>query len=113
MNKEIEKTEIIARDLLKETRILDFLHPSIQKLIQVKGWKKIPDRVEQIKQVYNFVRDEILFGYNESDEIPDPDSFYKEHGQELGVIKIFVYQHIARHMINRNIQNIRNTGVNA
>lgn len=37
----------------------------------------------------------------------------KEHGQELGGIKIFVYQHIARHMTNRNIQNIRNTGVNA
>ena len=48
---------------LKETRMLDYSNSSIQELIKSKSWKKI-EGYERIKNIYNFVRDEILFGYN-------------------------------------------------
>lgn len=54
---------------LKETKILDYSHSSIQALVEKKGWKQL-DMIPQIKAIYNFVRDEILFGYNTSDDIP-------------------------------------------
>ncbi len=33
------------------------------------GWKELSD-FEKIRDIYNFVRDEILFGYNVDDGIP-------------------------------------------
>ena len=53
---------------LEETRILDFSNPTIQQLIKEKKWGNL-DKLERIKSVYNFVRDEILFGYNSGDDI--------------------------------------------
>ena len=53
---------------LKETCMLDYSNPAIQELIQKKKWKKL-DEFERIKGIYNFVRDDILFGYNEDDAI--------------------------------------------
>ncbi|PIE51347.1 hypothetical protein CSA37_12435 [Candidatus Fermentibacteria bacterium] len=37
----------------------------------------------------------------------DPDSFYKKHGSNLRGIKAFIYKHIARKFINRNVSAIR------
>ena len=54
---------------LRETRMLDYSNPSIQELIKSRGWKEIED-FERIKSIYNYVRDEILFGYNIDDDIP-------------------------------------------
>lgn len=54
---------------LKETKILDYSNASIQKLLEQREWKKL-DTVAGIKAIYNFVRDEIKFGYNISDDIP-------------------------------------------
>ena len=53
---------------LRETEMLDYSNPIIQNLIQKKQWKKL-DEFERIKEIYNFVRDDILFGYNEDDAI--------------------------------------------
>lgn len=53
---------------LKETCMLDYSNPEIQELIQKKKWKEL-DEFERIKAIYNFVRDDILFGYNEDDAI--------------------------------------------
>lgn len=53
----------------KETPMLDYLNPAIQKLIQSRKWKEI-DEFERIQSIYNYVRDEILFGYNTDDSIP-------------------------------------------
>lgn len=50
---------------LRETHMLDYSNLSIQELIESRGWKEIED-FERIK---NFVRDEILFGYNIDDDI--------------------------------------------
>lgn len=54
---------------LQETKMLDYSNAYIQNLIQTKGWKEFTD-FERIKAIYNFVRDEILFGYNVDDSIP-------------------------------------------
>ncbi|UWQ53155.1 transglutaminase-like domain-containing protein [Leisingera caerulea] len=58
-----------ADPLLKPTRLLDFDHPSIARLITNRGWKELAQH-EQIGAVYGFVRNEIAFGYNHADDIP-------------------------------------------
>ena len=54
---------------LTETAMLDYSHPTIQKLISEKGWRDMPE-FDRLKGIYNYVRDEILFGYNIDDTIP-------------------------------------------
>ena len=47
---------------LRETRMVDFSNPAIQKLIQNMKWKEMGE-FERIKAIYNYVRDDVLFGY--------------------------------------------------
>ena len=54
---------------LEQTRMLDYADTSIQDLIRNKGWKELPE-FERIGAIYNFVKDDILFGYNEDDSLP-------------------------------------------
>lgn len=54
---------------LQPTAMLDYNDPSIRGLIDRRGWKSLPE-FEKIRQIYNYVRDEILFGYNVDDDIP-------------------------------------------
>ena len=56
-------------EYLKETHMLDYSHPTIQKLIHEKQWKEM-NEFDRIQGIYNYVRDEILFGYNNDDHIP-------------------------------------------
>lgn len=65
---------------LKETAMLDFSHPVIQKLIGEREWKKL-DGYWRIKRIYTFVRDEILFGYNTDDGIPASKVLADGYGQ--------------------------------
>ncbi|WP_010662521.1 transglutaminase-like domain-containing protein [Marinilabilia salmonicolor] len=53
---------------LERTPILDYDHPGIQSLISCKKWGD-QDAITQIRSIYNFVRDEIQFGYNTDDDI--------------------------------------------
>lgn len=53
---------------LKETRMLDYSNANIQKLIEERKWKELSE-FECLKSIYNFVRDEIVFGYNSNDSI--------------------------------------------
>lgn len=53
---------------LEETRILNYSNIEIQSLIQQRGWQDFDD-FHKIQSIYNFVRDEILFGYNTGDTI--------------------------------------------
>jgi len=55
--------------LLQETNMLDYNSPEIQALINRRNWRKL-DEFNKIKEIYNFVRDEIKFGYNVDDSIP-------------------------------------------
>lgn len=65
---------------LKSTPILNFNHASIQQLIHERGWKKLAHK-DKVKQVYNFVRDEIKFGYNVSDDIKASQVLQDGYGQ--------------------------------
>lgn len=58
-----------SRALLSETRLLDYRHPGIESLVVNRGWRTLPS-YERVGAVYDFVRDEIAFGYNERDELP-------------------------------------------
>lgn len=55
--------------LLRETALLDYSAPSIAALIERHGWRALGTE-ERIRAAYEFVRDEILFGYNASDDLP-------------------------------------------
>jgi len=65
---------------LKETALLDYSHSSIQSIVNSRGWKSLGEK-EKIKQVYLFVRDEILFGYNEKDEMKASEILKDGYGQ--------------------------------
>ncbi len=65
---------------LIETRILDYSNPSIQQLIQNRGWKGLA-AFDRIQSIYNYVRDEILFGYNIDDDIPASKVLSDGYGQ--------------------------------
>ena len=47
---------------LRETKMLDYSSKNIQRLIQERNWNDI-EVFERLKSIYNFVRDEILFGW--------------------------------------------------
>ena len=57
------------RDYLSETALLDYGHASLRELIHDRGWESLPTR-QRIGAVYTFVRDDIPFGYNQTDPIP-------------------------------------------
>lgn len=72
--------EIIMEELLKETPILDYSHFLIKNLIEQRKWNELSD-IEKVKKIYNFVRDEIKFGYNTGDMIPASDVLKDGYGQ--------------------------------
>ncbi|MDE7105986.1 MAG: transglutaminase-like domain-containing protein [Anaeroplasmataceae bacterium] len=53
---------------IEETKMLNFSHRAIQGLIISRDWLNL-NEFERIKAIYNFVRDEIKFGYNVNDKI--------------------------------------------
>jgi hypothetical protein len=65
---------------LQETRMLNFNHDQIQKLIKEKGWST-DDDFQRILKIYNFIRDEIAFGYNTDDTISASEVLKDGYGQ--------------------------------
>ncbi len=65
---------------LEETKMLNFSAPAIQHLLKQKQWIKL-EPIARVKAIYNFVRDEIQFGYNISDEIPASEVLKDGYGQ--------------------------------
>ncbi len=65
---------------LSETPILDLFSPGIQSLIHKRGWMGMSP-VDRVTSIYNFVRDEIQFGYNTSDDIPASKVLNDGYGQ--------------------------------
>jgi len=63
-----------------DTVLLDYHHQDIQNLVAERKWRGMPD-YEAIGRIYNFVRDEIKFGYNKSDSIPASDVLKDGYGQ--------------------------------
>ena len=120
---------------LAETPMLDFSHPAIRRLVDQRGWRGL-DEFERVKATCDFVRDEVLFGYNVDDAIPasrvladgygrcntyiqseginrdfgvydSPDALLREHHQEMSPVKAFVYRNLGRHLMNRNVAKVR------
>lgn len=56
-------------EYLQETKLLDYSNVSIQNLVKNRNWIQ-DDAFHKIQKIYNFVRDEIAFGYNIDDSIP-------------------------------------------
>lgn len=65
---------------LEETNLLNFSDKKIQDLVNKKQWLSLPP-VERVKSIYNFVRDDILFGYNIGDNIPASEVLADGYGQ--------------------------------
>lgn len=65
---------------LQETQMLNFNHKSIQRLIKEKQWINDND-FQKILKTYNFVRDDITFGYNTDDIIPASKVLNDGYGQ--------------------------------
>lgn len=65
---------------LAATPILDYNSRTIQRLIGEKGWSKMEDQV-RVREIYNFVRDDIRFGYNRRDDIPASEVLSDGYGQ--------------------------------
>lgn len=56
------------KQYLAETSLLNFSAKEIQNLIEDNSWRNL-DKDKQINAVYDFVRDAIVFGYNEKDDL--------------------------------------------
>ncbi|MEN5057502.1 transglutaminase-like domain-containing protein [Sphingobacterium kitahiroshimense] len=65
---------------LKESKLLNYSDLSIQKLVSQRRWKQL-DEVAKIRAIYDFVRDEIKFGYNASDDIAASEILKDGYGQ--------------------------------
>ena len=76
----LKNGEKMADKYLMETRMLDFSNLGIQELIHNLKWKEM-DEFERVKAIYNYVRDDIVFGYNIDDEIPASKVLADGYGQ--------------------------------
>ena len=54
---------------LAATPLLDVHHPDIEALVARRGWRTLRP-YDRIGAVYDFVRNEIAFGFNKGDELP-------------------------------------------
>ena len=65
---------------LQESKMLDYHHHSIQKLVKERQWENDND-FDKILKIYKYVRDEIVFGYNTDDTICASDVLKDGYGQ--------------------------------
>jgi len=68
------------KDYLKTTPMLNFDHESIQTLVEQKGWCQLSG-YDAIGAIYNYVRDDILFGYNADDRLSASQVLKNGYGQ--------------------------------
>ncbi len=69
-----------TRELLQPTAMLDYKHPQIVKLIEDNLWASMP-MYDGIGAVYDFVRNDIKFGYNKSDNLAASEVLSDGYGQ--------------------------------
>lgn len=56
------------KEYLEETKMLNYNAPSIQAFVLKNKWTEL-DNFHKIKAIYEFVQNDILFGYNSSDTL--------------------------------------------
>ncbi len=66
--------------LLAPTHLLNHDAPSMQRLVERRRWMQL-EEMERIGAVYDFVRNEIRFGYNADDDIPADRVLVDGYGQ--------------------------------
>ena len=69
-----------ADPLLAATPLLNFEAPAIVRLIEARGWRALAPQ-DRTGAIYDFVRDEIAFGYNRADDIPASTVLADGYGQ--------------------------------
>jgi transglutaminase-like putative cysteine protease len=79
MEQQIEKS-LDYKNYLKASDILDFDNSAIKSLIKDKGWNRMTEAYK-VKSIYNYVKDDIKFGYNLNDNIPASEVLKDGFGQ--------------------------------
>ncbi|WP_338791464.1 transglutaminase family protein [Bernardetia sp. MNP-M8] len=77
---EISQSLNLSENYLKETAILNYSAKNIQNLVKERNWLKM-NSINQVKSIYNYVRDEIKFGYNKADDISASQILKEGYGQ--------------------------------
>lgn len=67
-------------DLTQPTALLDFNGADIKTLVQTRNWQELA-KFDAVGAVYNFIRNEIRFGYNRSDDIAASEVLRDGYGQ--------------------------------
>jgi len=70
----------LTKQYLLATPMLDFEDKAIQALIEQKRWHELSE-YDAIGTIYTFVRDNILFGYNNDDSLPASKVLKDGYGQ--------------------------------
>ncbi len=70
----------MSHDYLSETPLLDYQNPAIKALIAQRGWANLSEG-DGIGAAYDFVRNEVLFGYNSDDALPASKVLADGYGQ--------------------------------
>lgn len=65
---------------LGATLMLDLDHSSIRRLVEARGWQQL-EPIARIGAIYDFVRDEVAFGYNADDDLPGSRVLADGYGQ--------------------------------
>lgn len=68
------------KQFLEETKMLNYRSAKLQNLIISRKWDKI-DEYEKIKSIYEYVQNEILFGYNCGDTLTAEEVLADGYGQ--------------------------------
>ncbi|PIB72588.1 transglutaminase, partial [Pseudomonas sp. 2822-17] len=68
------------KEYMQVTPMLDYDCTEIQQLVEERKWRG-KDEFQKILGIYNFVRDEIKFGYNIDDNIPASSVLADGYGQ--------------------------------
>lgn len=70
----------MEKKYLEKTKMLNYDAESIQSLIKSRKWLEL-DEYNKIGAIYDFVRNEILFGYNNSDLLTAEEVLKDGYGQ--------------------------------
>jgi len=72
----------MTQQFLTQTPLLDFQAVPVRKLISARGWSTL-SQADKIGAAYDFVRNEILFGYNSDDALPASKVLADGHDPEM------------------------------
>ena len=103
---------------LKETKLLNYSNPLIQKLIHEKNWLSLNEKQKAIS-IYNYVKDDILFGYNKDVKIKASKVIKDGYGQcnTKGILLMALYRSVGipcrihGFLIDKKLQKGAMTGI--